>query len=152
MSSEVDTNTHFSPTVQLTEAAAETAVRAAQEVAAKNNWKVTIAITDAGGSPLLVKRCDGAFPASFDIALGKAKTACHFYKCTGQLEDAVNVAGGSSRTALLSSSFILMRGGVPIFIDGFCVGAVGVSGVKPDEDEKIALVAVDAVNSIPSRL
>ena len=65
-------------TMRLTLAAVERAMAAAENEATANGWKVTIAICDAGGMPLLAKRLDGAFPASYDIAVGKAKTAAHF--------------------------------------------------------------------------
>ena len=142
----------FQATVGLSSSAAQKAMLAAEKEAIANGWKVTIAIADAGGIPLLVKRCDGAFPASYEVATGKAKTAAQFCKNTGQLESAVNVDDGSSRTALLSAPFILMRGGVPIFVNGICVGAVGVSGVKPDEDEQVANAAVNALDSTHSKL
>jgi uncharacterized protein GlcG (DUF336 family) len=38
-----------------------------------------------------------------------------------------------------------LRGGVPIFADGECVGGVGVSGVKSDQDEELALLALAAL-------
>lgn len=138
---------YFRPTVSLTTAAVEKALAAGEREAEKNGWKVTIAITDTSG-PLIVKRCNSAFPASYDIAVEKANTAVKFQKKTGDLENAVNVADGKSRTALLSAPFVLMRGGVPIFINGMCVGAVGVSGVAPDQDEQVALAAIDALNQI----
>jgi len=94
---------------------------------------------------------DGAFAASYEIAVGKARTAALFRKPTGVLEDSANVntsnGGAISRTALLSAPFVLMRGGVPLVINGQCVGAVGVSGVKPDEDERVAMTACDALLS-----
>ena len=136
----------------LTSSAAQVAIDAACRVASDNEWRVTIAVSDAGGVPLLVKRCDDAFPASYEIAVGKARTAALFRKPTGVLEDSANVSGGSSRAALLSAPFVLMRGGVPIFVDGACVGAVGVSGVKPDEDEMVATAAADALSSITSKM
>lgn len=139
--------TYFQPSVSLTTAAVEKAIAAGEIEAEKNGWKVTIAITDTS-APLIVKRCNGAFPASYNIAVEKAKTAVQFQKKTGDLENAVNVAKGSSRTALLSAPYVLMRGGVPIFINNMCVGAVGVSGVTPDQDEQVANAAVDALNQI----
>lgn len=81
------------------------------------------------------------------IALGKARTAALFQKSTAQLEATVNVKEGISRAALLSAPFVLMRGGVPIFAEGRVVGAVGVSGVLPEQDEKVALAAVAALSS-----
>ena len=138
----------FETTVTLTESAAQLALEAGENEASANNWPVTIAISDAGGVPLLVKRCDGSFPASYEVAVEKARTAAMFRKKTGLLEDTANVTSGSSRTALLSAPFVLMRGGVPIIIDGKCIGSVGVSGVKPDEDELVALAAANALVSM----
>ena len=145
-------NILFQPTVCLTSAAAETAMAAAEREASKYGWKVTICISDAGGTPLLVKRVDGAFAASYDISTAKAKTAALFSKDTALLEEAANVNDGNSRTALLSAPFVLMRGGVPIIINGVCCGSVGVSGVKPDQDDQIAKAAVNALPSITSKL
>ena len=45
-----------------------------------------------------------------------------------------------------------MRGGVPIFINDQIVGSVGVSGVKPNEDEQVAMAAVKALSSAISKL
>ena len=137
----------FQPTVGLTSVAVEKAISAGEREAERNGWKVTIAITDTS-APMMVKRCNGAFPASYDIAVEKAKTAVQFQKKTGDLEKAVNVTDGSSRTALLSAPFVLMRGGVPIFMNNICIGAVGVSGVAPDQDEQVANAAVDALNEM----
>mmetsp|Transcript_24775 Transcript_24775/g.40882 ORF Transcript_24775/g.40882 Transcript_24775/m.40882 type:complete len:203 (-) Transcript_24775:2809-3417(-) len=137
----------FQPTVSLTAAAVEKAIAAGEIEAEKNGWKVTIAITDTS-APILVKRCAGAFPASYNIAVEKARTAVQFQKKTGDLENAANVADGSSRTALLSAPYVLMRGGVPFFMNNICVGAVGVSGVAPDQDEQVANAAVDALNQL----
>jgi glc operon protein GlcG len=139
-------------TTCLTSSAAQVAIDAACRVASANEWSVTVAVSDAGGVPLLVRRCDDAFPASYEIAVGKARTAALFRKPTGVLEDSANVSGGSSRAALLSAPFVLMRGGVPIFVDGACVGAVGVSGAKPGDDELVATAAVNALASITSKM
>lgn len=147
-----EANIMFQNTFSLTSAAAQAALDAAEQEAASNGWKVTIAIADAGGVPLLVKRCDDAFPASFLVAVEKAKTAAHFRKPTSALEASANVSEGSSRAALLSAPYVLMQGGVPIFVNNMCVGAVGVSGVKPDEDEQVAMAAVNALTSTISKL
>ena len=86
-----------------------------------------------------------AFAASAEIAMGKARTAAIFGRNTGDLENAVNTAGGSARSALLSAPFVLMRGGVPIVVDGRTVGSVGVSGVQADQDEQVAAAGVAAL-------
>jgi len=55
----------------------------------------------------LAKRCDGAFLASYEIAVEKARTVALFRRPTGALEDSANVSDGESRTALLSAPFVL---------------------------------------------
>jgi uncharacterized protein GlcG (DUF336 family) len=40
---------------------------------------------------------------------------------------------------------LALEGGVPVIIDDQCVGAIGVSGVKSDEDAQIARAAVKAI-------
>ena len=142
----------FQSTYVLTQAAASKAMDSACQEAEANGWAVTIAIADAGGVPILVKRLDGAFAASYQIACEKARTAAQFKKETGVLEASANVSDGSSRTALLSAPYVLMRGGVPIFINDQIVGSVGVSGVKPNEDEQVAMAAVKALSSAISKL
>jgi uncharacterized protein GlcG (DUF336 family) len=39
----------------------------------------------------------------------------------------------------------MLEGGVPIIKDGQCVGAVGVSGVKSNEDAQIAKAGIAAI-------
>ena len=142
----------FQSTYVLNQAAASRAMDSACREAEANGWAVTIAIADAGGVPIQVKRLDGAFAASYEIACEKARTAAQFQKETGVLEASTNVSDGSSRTALLSAPYVLMRGGVPIFINDQIVGSVGVSGVKPNEDEQVAMAAVKALSSAISKL
>jgi len=39
----------------------------------------------------------------------------------------------------------MLEGGVPVLVDGACVGAVGVSGVKSSEDAQIARAGIAAL-------
>ena len=95
--------------------------------------------------PLQLHR-NGAFAASVEVVAGKARSAACFRKDTGALEDAANVDGGKARTALLSApSVVLMRGGVPIVVDGRVVGSIGVSGVAAEQDEQVARAGAKAV-------
>lgn len=139
---------YFQPSFLLTSATVEQALASAEKCAVSNGFQVTIAICDAGGIPLLVKRLDGAFPASVKIAMGKAETAAQFCKSTAGLEAAANVTDGKSRSALLTSKYVLMRGGVPLFVNGVCCGGIGVSGVKPDEDELVATAAAECISAL----
>ena len=133
----------FVPTFALTSAGARKVMAAAEAEAGSNDWKVTIVVCDAGGTPLLLHR--NASAATAEVAMGKARSAALFGKETSPLESLVNVKDGSARTSLLSAPFVLLQGGVPIIRDGACVGAVGVSGVQSAQDEQIARAGVAAV-------
>lgn len=126
----------------LTLAEARKAVSAATAEAKANNWNVVIAVVDDAGYPLTIDRLDKAQRPSIDIALGKAKSAALFLRPSGTLEEAVN----KGRTALLSApGHVFMQGGVPIVVNGEVIGAVGVSGVRADQDEQVAMAGARAV-------
>ena len=116
---------------------------AAEAEALKNNWAVTIAICDEGGHLLHLQRLDGAPPVSSHIAPAKAHTAALGRRESKVYEDVIN--GG--RTSFLSAPALegMLEGGAPIMKDGFCLGAVGVSGVKSNEDAQIAKAGIAAI-------
>ena len=116
---------------------------AAEAEALKNNWAVTFAITDDGGNLLWLQRLDGAAPISAHIAPAKANTAALGRRESKVYEDMIN--GG--RVSFLSAPDLkgLLEGGVPIVKDGQVIGAVGVSGVKSNEDAQIARAGIAAL-------
>jgi len=116
---------------------------AAEAEANANGWAVTIAIVDEGGHLLWLQRLDGAPPISAHIGPAKAHTAALGRRESKVYEDIIN--GG--RTAFLTAPDVqgLLEGGVPIMKDGFCLGAVGVSGVKSTEDAQIAKAGIAAL-------
>jgi glc operon protein GlcG len=118
---------------------------AAEAEAAANHWAVTIAIVDDGGHLLWLQRLDGAAPLSAHIAPAKARTSALGRRESRVYEEIIK--GG--RTAFLSVPEIegLLEGGVPIMVDGHCLGAVGVSGVKSEEDAQIAKAGIAALSA-----
>ena len=116
---------------------------AAEAEALKNNWAVTIAIADDGGHLLWLQRLDGAAPISAHIAPAKAHTSALGQRESRIYEEVIN--GG--RISFLSAPDIrgMLEGGVPIMKDGTCLGAVGVSGVKSNEDAQIARAGIAAI-------
>ncbi len=116
---------------------------AAEAEANKNNWAVTLAVVDDGGHLMWLQRLDGAAPVSAEIAPAKARTAALGRRESKVYEDMIN--GG--RISFLSAPALsgMLEGGVPIVVDGQCVGAVGVSGVKSTEDAQIARAGIAAL-------
>ena len=121
----------------------KTILAAAEAEALANQWAVTIAIVDEGGHLLALQRLDGAPPISAHIAPAKAHTAALGRRESKVYEDVIN--GG--RMSFLSAPAVqgMLEGGVPILKDGFCLGAVGVSGVKSSEDAQIAKAGIAAL-------
>jgi glc operon protein GlcG len=114
---------------------------AAEAEAARNNWSVAVAILDDGGHLLHLVRMDGATPANAEIATQKARTAALTRRPSKMWED--RVAGG--RLSMLKMPLLPVQGGMPILVDGTCIGAVGVSGVQSHEDEQIATAGIAAL-------
>jgi glc operon protein GlcG len=111
---------------------------------------VAIAVVDEAGHLVACHRMDGALWVTPEIARAKANAAAAFRSSTDDLEArfsgarqlfAGNVAG------LDTYQFVFGKGGVPLVDDGRVIGAVGVSGAVPaDNDHLIA----DAAAGHPS--
>jgi uncharacterized protein GlcG (DUF336 family) len=115
---------------------------AAEREALQNGWAVTIAIVDDGGHLLWLQRLDGAAPISAEIAPAKARTAALGRRESKAYEEMIN----QGRTSFLSAPLIgMLEGGVPVIVEGQCVGAVGVSGVKSVEDAQVARAGIAAL-------
>ncbi|MCC2958978.1 heme-binding protein [Massilia sp. IC2-278] len=120
---------------------------AAEAEALANNWAVTFSIVDDGGHLLWLQRLDGAPPVSSHISPAKAKTAALGRRESKIYEDVIN--GG--RVSFLSAPEIegMLEGGVPVIVDGHVIGAVGVSGVKSEQDAQIAKAGIAALVGTP---
>lgn len=111
-------------------------VAAAAEVEAKRrNATVVIAIVDDGGHLVVLERLDDTQVASVEVGIGKATTAAIFRRPTREFEEQIR----NGRVAALAlPGATPLQGGVPIVAEGKVVGAIGVSGNTPQEDEEIA--------------
>jgi glc operon protein GlcG len=117
--------------------------QAAEAEALANQWAVTIAIVDDGGHLLWLQRLDDAAPISAHIAPAKARTAAMGRRESKVYEDVIN----QGRASFLSAPTLegMLEGGVPVMVGGQCVGAVGVSGVKSNEDAQVARAGIAAL-------
>ena len=127
----------------LTQSDVQKILNAADQHAAKNNLAVTIAVCDDGGHMLGLIRRDGCAPVSSYIAQEKARTAAMGKRESRVYEEIIN----NGRTSFLSVPHIsgMLEGGVNIEVNGFTIGAVGVSGVKSAEDAETAKAGIAAI-------
>lgn len=106
---------------------------------------VSIAIVDAGGHLKAFDRADGAKLGGVDIAIRKARTAQLFELPTGALGEDSQPGGALFNIELTNGGLVTFPGGIPLIADGALIGAIGVSGGTPDEDEHIATAGVAAL-------
>ncbi len=120
---------------------AQKMMAACKAEAAKNNWKVAIAITDDAGCLWLLERFEGAGRVTAEVALGKARTAAMMGRPSKMAEERAK-----ERPGFLNFPNILpIQGGLPILAQGEVVGAIGVSGVLSAQDAQTARAGVDAL-------
>src|SRR6266436_7957798 len=129
----------------LDQAGARTVLQAARENAQQRNAPSAIAVVDPAGDLLAFQRMDGVRPASADLAIEKARTAARLQRPTAEIEDNIN----QGRTAFVTAGILVLRGGVPIRVNGAVVGAIGVAGLSKEIDAEIANTAADALSPSP---
>jgi uncharacterized protein GlcG (DUF336 family) len=112
--------------------------------AAKNNWKMAIAIVDVAGDLVYFEKMDGTQVASVSIAQDKARSAVRFKRPTKAMQDVLAQGGAGVRFLALQGA-IPVEGGLPIVMDGKIVGAIGASGGTSDQDGLTAKAGADSV-------
>ena len=104
-------------------------------------FEVAIAVVDEAGHLIACDRMDGALWVTPEIARAKANAAAGFRASTQDLEERFTrrMLFADNVATLGDYAFVFGKGGVPIVEDGRVVGAVGVSGAVPaDNDHAIA--------------
>jgi uncharacterized protein GlcG (DUF336 family) len=129
----------------LTLAVAKQLAAAAETVALANGWNVVISIVDDGANLLYLQRMDGTQLASLEIALAKAVSAIKYKRPTKAFEESLS---GGRQAVLNLPGAMPVEGGLPLIFQGAYLGAIGVSGVKAEEDGQIAQAGVDALAKI----
>ena len=119
----------------LTLRAAKAVADAAEAEAVRRGSAVVIAVVDDGGSLLVLHRLDDTQVASVEVGIGKARTAAIFRRPSREFEEQIR----NGRVAALAlPGATPLQGGIPLTAAGRVVGAIGVSGNTPQEDEDIA--------------
>jgi glc operon protein GlcG len=102
---------------------------------------VSIYVADDHGELVAAATMDGAAPDTRLNAQRKAYTAARSdARSTGEL--AAKVAQDHVERASFDPFFTFFKGGVAAFEDGLRIGAIGVSGLPGEEDERLALEAI----------
>jgi glc operon protein GlcG len=105
-----------------------------QDFAAKHNFAAIIFILDPSGNIVHAHRMDGARPIQFNSALNKARTALFMRTSTHQLANrfANNIA---QQIKFAQMNMDPTPGGLPIIVNNQLIGAIGVAGSDPNDEE-----------------
>ena len=93
-----------------------------------------ICVADNAGYPIALRRLDGGKVTSVQIAMNKAFTAAGHRKPTHNYKNAVPGEEAFGIMTQHDGRFTIFVGGMPIFVDGQCVGSVAASGGNGEQD------------------
>ncbi len=132
---------------KLTLEGAKAVVEAAERRAGEIGVPMDIAVVDDGGHLMAFVRMDGAKLSSVQIAITKAESAAIRRLPSGPAME------GDRPNVLLSVGLAVasrarqtpIRGGIPLVVDGQCVGAIGVSNGTEDQDTEVAQAGAAAL-------
>lgn len=142
----------LSQTPNLTLAAAQAATAACAKKSQEIGVPMNIAVVDSSLYLLSFTRMPGAKLTSVDISINKAFTAAghrvptHVYKevvWPGGAAYGINNSNGGR--------FMVIGGGIPVIVEGQCVGAIGCSTGTPDQDRQVAQAGIDAILELLKR-
>ena len=132
----------YGPAITLEQA--KKVAAAAEAEAKKNKWNVYIVVVDSSTNIVLMQRMDDAQLGSLNVAQKKAFTAAAFKRSTKVFEDGI-AKGGVGMRILGNDQAMPIEGGLPIFLNGKIVGAIGISGVTSEQDGIIAKAGAEAL-------
>ncbi len=113
------------------------AAEAAKAECTKHGWPVTVAVTDPSGLPIVVLRDRLAGWHTFEVAIGKARTAASWRSPTSAVAANVTKPDAAEKAILNQPGVVMIGGGIPIEAAGSMVGAIGVSGAPGGANDDI---------------
>jgi uncharacterized protein GlcG (DUF336 family) len=115
-------------------AEAQLVLDAAQKKAEEIGVPEVLCVADNAGYPIALRRIDGGKVTSVQIAMNKAFTAAGHRKPTHAYKNAHPGEEAFGIFTQHEGRFTVFVGGMPIFIDGKCVGSIAASGGNGEQD------------------
>jgi glc operon protein GlcG len=130
---------------RITLAEARTALDAAEAEARRNGWNLVFLISDAEGTPIYLRRMDGAPKRNYDVAMNKISTAI-----TAGMHTAEYAAAVQAGTMAPIAGALTFDGGLLLRRNGEVVGAFSASGASGAQDAQAVRVGMSAISIEPS--
>jgi uncharacterized protein GlcG (DUF336 family) len=123
---------------------AKRAAAAALAHAGSQGWQVAIAVVDDGGRLMYFERNDDVSWGSGAVALAKAESAAAYRRGTLVFDQRL----GGGRLAVLGQPHAFpIEGGVPLMLQGHCIGAIGASGALANQDTELCEAGARALTA-----
>ncbi len=124
-------------------------LQAAVRKAEQGGIPMSIAVVDEATQLLGFARTDDGKPHNIRIALVKARAAASNRLPTGKINSTGQPLNDLMAIALPLAAgtdmYLTFAGGLPIMLDGHCVGGVGVSGGTGEQDTEVAKAGLSAL-------
>lgn len=136
------------PSLKLSQEGCDIIVNAAIEKAKELKQIVSICVVDAGGHLMAFKRMTNGRTHNTLIAQAKARCAALTTAATGKKgRDGSEIPDHQVLAQTLAVGpgwFISIEGGLPITVEGQCIGGVGCSGAPAAVDRQIVQAGIEA--------
>src|SRR5918992_1477645 len=133
--------------IKLTQEGAMTVLRGALDKAASLGVDAAVAVVDEGGHLFAFGRSEKTELYAVSIAQAKARSAALTRFPSGKKSPSGNERDDHHALAITLAagpgSFVTIPGGLPVIVDGFCIGAVAASGAAK-HDVTVAQAGLDA--------
>lgn len=135
------------PYANLTLEAASAALAAGVAAAGAMGIPMSVVAVDRAGQIVASSRMNGASTMTHEIAFKKAWTSAMASAPTAYVMGFVTSDQGSTLSMPHLDNFSVIAGGLPVTVDGGCVGGIGVSGATAELDLKVAEAALAALQA-----
>ncbi len=130
----------------LTLAQAERMVQSAKAKAMEMGIKISIAVVDSRGDLVAMVRLDGARWYTAEVCRGKAFASATWGRPSGDLMERADHPVFRSIGIMQDGRIIPAKGALPVLQGDEILGAIGVSGGIPEQDEEVAQAGLDALS------
>ncbi|WP_375448183.1 heme-binding protein [uncultured Fibrella sp.] len=106
--------------------------------AVKQNLPVAVCVVDTGGHLVMHHRMSGVSYMANDVVRRKAVTACNFRLPTHIFYSILQQQPALAFAITSQPDVLAVAGGMPIIVDGTCIGGFGVGGGNFEQDQAFA--------------
>ena len=128
---------------------ADKAIKAAFAKSTEQGTAMGITVVDKSGRLVMSARADDSGFYTFDTSYAKAITAAAYKRSTKDMVEnrSVNPHFFDALPGVIPGGVLPTSGAVPIHNNGKIIGAIGIGGGRPDQDNECAIVGANAVES-----